>query len=73
MYLQILEVSRRDDLAKYVKANAELLEAIRKNFPSVIYWIKSPNTFFAWAGSNLGPHCDTTRDDANDASLPASA
>lgn len=36
MYLQILEVSRRDDLAKYVKANAELLEAIRKNFPDVI-------------------------------------
>ncbi|NOS56838.1 MAG: hypothetical protein HOP37_11355 [Cyclobacteriaceae bacterium] len=36
MYLQILEVSRRDDLAKYVKANAELLAAIRKNFPGVV-------------------------------------
>lgn len=36
MYLQILEVSRRDDLAKYVKANAELLAAIRKNFAGVV-------------------------------------
>jgi hypothetical protein len=35
MYLQILEVSRRDDLAKYVKANAELMAEIRKNFPRV--------------------------------------
>jgi hypothetical protein len=36
MYLQILEVSRRDDLAKYVKANAELMAEIRKNFPKVL-------------------------------------
>jgi hypothetical protein len=36
MYLQILEVSRRDDLAKYVKANAELLAAIRKSFAGVV-------------------------------------
>jgi hypothetical protein len=35
MYLQILEVSRRDDLAKYCKANAELLAEIVKNFPTV--------------------------------------
>jgi hypothetical protein len=35
MYLQILEVSRRDDLAKYVKANAELLAAIRANYAEV--------------------------------------
>jgi hypothetical protein len=35
MYLQILEVSRRDDLAKYVKANADLMAAIRTNYPVV--------------------------------------
>lgn len=36
MYLQILEVSRRDDLAKYVKANAELLATLRDNFGSAL-------------------------------------
>lgn len=33
MYLQILEASRKDDLTKYVKANQELLAAIRANYP----------------------------------------
>jgi hypothetical protein len=32
MYLQILEASRKDDLAKYVKANADLMTAIRANY-----------------------------------------
>ena len=33
MYLQILEASRKDDLGRYITANAELMMAIRSTYP----------------------------------------
>ena len=56
-----------------ISADNQRIQPKKAVFTICSYAVRSFRTFWAWAVSSRGPHCDTTRDDASDASLPASA